>query len=119
MNKVVEQIFSLLNDDLYYSSPVLSGNMRAHIKIGNITPEYKELIIEAPFYDMDKWKKEGVIELTGESKNGYTDYAYWVNKSGAFGRHNRSEHWVNRCIYDSVMTIANEIGAQVINELPL
>ena len=41
MNKVVEQIFSLLSDDLYYSSPVLSGNMRAHIKIGNITPDYK------------------------------------------------------------------------------
>ena len=42
-----------------------------------------------------------------------------VNKFGAFGKHNKSEGWVNRSILDVVNTIANEIGAEVINELGL
>lgn len=110
---IQEKIHSLLSSNLIFQSPVLSGNMKAHIKQNG---EY-EIIIEAPFYDMAKWRKENVIVHTGQRIYGKTDYAEWVNKIGAFGTHNKSEHWVNDTILGVVGVIAQEIGADVINEL--
>ena len=117
--RIVEALHSLLYTNLHLSSPVLSGNMRSWIEIGDITPDTKEIVIYAPFYDMKKWQKDGTIVYTGETIHGKTDYAQWVNDMGAFGRHNRSEHWVNRCCYEVAQAIANEVGGTVINELPL
>lgn len=117
-----EAVFSIQNllfMNLLQKSPVLSGNMQSLIQCGLTTPSQAEIVIEAPFYDMKKWKKEGVVVHTGENKKGYTDYAEWVNMLGGFATHNKSEHWVNKAIYEVVTEIANELGATVINRLEL
>lgn len=114
---IVEQLHTLLLSDLELTSPVLSGNMKAHIRSGNIKPLEREIVIEAPFYDMKLWKKSGNIVHTGAIINGRTDYAEWVNRLGAFAKGNESQYWVNRAIYDVVYMIAAQIGAEVINEL--
>lgn len=112
-------IQNLLFMNLLQKTPVLSGNMYYGIQCGLSTPSQCEIIIEAPFYDMKKWKKDGAIVPTGENKGGFTDYAYWVNKLGGFATHNKSEGWVNRAIYEVVSEIANEVGATLINRLEL
>lgn len=109
---VVNKIHSLLLSQLQLQSPVLSGNMQTHIE-GNAM----DIVIAAPFYDIKKWRKSGVIIPTGQTVYGKTDYAEWVNRLGAFGTHNKSEGWVNRTILEVVNAIANEIGAEVIYEL--
>lgn len=114
-----EAIQNLLFINLYNKAPILSGNMQMSIQCGLTSPSESEIVIEAPFYDMKKWKKNGVIVRTGENINGKTDYAYWVNELGGFATHNASEHWVNRCIYEVMTEIANEMGAELINKLPL
>ena len=114
MQEIIEKMKSLMFSNLVLSSPVLSGNMKESIK-----QDGEQIIIEAPFYDMKRWQKDGVIVHTGKVINGFTDYAYIVNQFGAFGKHNKSEGWVNRAILDVVNTVANEIGAEVINELGL
>lgn len=116
---IVEKIHSLLFDNLIFSSPILSGNMVSNIHTGMQGTNTREIVIEAPFYDLKKWQKEGVIVHTGETLFGKTDYASLVNDFGGFGTHNQSEGWVNRAILQVVFTIANKIGAQVINELQL
>ena len=110
---------SLLFINLINKVPVLSGNMKMNIKCGITTPSQCEIVIEAPFYDTNKWKKDKTIIHTGENKGGFTDYAYWVNELGGFATHNQSEDWVNRALYEVVNEIANEIGATVINRLEL
>lgn len=112
---IVEKINGLLFESLILQSPILSGNMLMNIKQENTNT----ILIEAPFYDLKKWGKEGIIVHTGENRNGKTDYAVDVNLEGGFGTHNKSEHWVNRCIVSVCQIVANEIGAEVINELPL
>ena len=119
MEDIVEKIHALLFSNLILSSPVLSGNMQSLIQVGLQGSSTREILIDAPFYDMNKWKKEGVIVHTGETIDGKTAYAEWVNALGAFGTHNKSEGWVNRAIIQVVDAIANEIGAQVIYELQL
>ena len=113
MEDVVGKIHALLFSNLVMSSPVLSGNMKSFIKTGSDGT----IVIDAPFYDMRKWEKDKVVVHTGETINGRTAYAEWVNRLGAFGRHNKSERWVNRAILEVVQAIANEIGAEVIYEL--
>lgn len=113
MEDVVGKIHALLFSNLVMSSPVLSGNMKSFIKTGSDNT----IIIDAPFYDMRKWEKDKVVVHTGETINGRTAYAEWVNRLGAFGRHNKSERWVNRAILEVVQAIANEMGAEVIYEL--
>lgn len=115
----VFSIQNLLLINLINKSPVLSGNMATSIGLGLTTPIECEVIIEAPFYDMKKWKKDGAIIHTGENKNGKTDYAFWVNELGGFATHNKSEHWVNRAIYEVVKEVASMMNATVINELEL
>lgn len=107
---MIEELHNLIYTNLVMQSPVLSGNMKANIS----SMKLGEICISGPAYDLKKWKKDKVIVHTGGP-----DYANEVNISGAFGRHNKSEHWVNRVLFDSVSVIANEIGAIVINELPL
>lgn len=119
MDSILQKLFALTFSDLVIESPVMSGNMKAHIDIGKVSDDEIEIIISAPFYDVEKWKKTGRIEYTRESKNGVTDYANWVNEMGGFGRHNSSEHWVNRVLYECSQAIANECGGEVINELQL
>jgi hypothetical protein len=119
MNNDVEQLQSLIFTKLLNDSPVMSGNMQMHISMGLSGFSNAEVVIEAPFYDLKKWKKTGAIIPTRENKKGMTDYAYWVNKLGAFGTHNKSERWINRSIYEMCLEYANTIGATVINKLPL
>ena len=117
MEKIVEKIHALLFTNLVMSSPVLSGNMQSLIQTNYSGQSTKEIIIDAPFYDPKKWEKEKVVVHTGETINGYTAYAEWVNKYGAFFKHNKSEGWVNRAILNVVTTIANEVGGQVVWKL--
>ena len=116
MDDIVEKIHSLLFSNLVTSSPVLSGNMKSRIS-EEVTSDSMNVIIDAPFYDLEKWEKDKVIVHTGEVIDGMTAYAFDVNESGAFGRHNKSEGWVDRAILQVVNTIANEIGATVIYEI--
>lgn len=117
MENIVEKIHALLFSNLVMQSPVLSGNMQSMIQVGIQGGDTREIIIDAPFYDMKRWNKDKVVVHTGEVVNGMTAYAESVNRSGAFGRHNKSEGWVNRAIKEVVETIANEIGAEVVYEL--
>ena len=121
MHYLVEKIAKLLDSDLYLSCPVLSGNMRHHIDLNTVIEGDEEMtiVISAPFYNLKEWQKTKRIEFTGDVINGKHDYAEWVNTIGPFGHSGRSTHWVNRSCYEVVTAIANEIGAQVINELPL
>lgn len=116
---MLDKLFSLVYSDLIMSSPILSGNMQSMIQLGQIGTKEVEIIISAPFYDIKEWEKNKVVKHTGESKNGVTDYANWVNELGGFGRHNKSEYWVNRVCYECAQAVANEVGGIVINELPL
>ena len=119
MEDIVEKLHALLFSNLILQSPVLSGNMKSMIQTGLQGSATREIIIDAPFYDMKRWNKDKVVVHTGETINGKTSYAEDVNLRGAFGRHNKSEGWVNRAVKEVVDTIANEIGAQVIYEIRL
>ena len=112
MENIVEKLHSLLFSKLLLESPVLSGNMKM-----NISESGMDIVIDAPFYDMKQWNEKQVIVHTGAIINGRTAYAEWVNRLGAFGRHNKSEGWVNRAILEVVNIIANQIGAEVVYEL--
>lgn len=118
MTILEQQLQFLCFYNLVMQSPVLSGSMQAHIQLGYTGDEFA-IIIDAPFYDMKEFKKNHNLVYTGKVINGMEAYAYWVNEVGAFGRHNKSEHWVNRVLNDCCLMIAGQIGAQVINELPL
>lgn len=117
MEHLVETLHALLLSNLMISSPVLSGNMKSFIQTGEIGEHEANVIIDAPFYDLKKWEKEGVVVHTGETIEGRTAYAEWVNRLGAFGRPNKSQFWVNRAILEVCYVIANEIGAEVVYEL--
>ena len=113
---ILDKIQNLVWGRLILSSPVLSGNMKQNIRL-NMSGNDREIIIEAPFYDLSHWRKTGAIVHNGANINGKTDYAYWVNELGGFSTHNESEGWVNRAILQAVKAVANEIGAEVIYEL--
>lgn len=132
MNIEVEKLFNLLNNDLYLTAPVLSGNTRNSIHVSKIDEDSFQIIIDPKFYDLNEWVKKGKPwkrvdgKLIGDIriiKSKYPDiksYAMWCNDLGAFGgKSTRSKHWVNRCVYEVCQTIANEIGAEVVNQLPL
>ena len=117
----LEKLYNLVDENLYLSCPVLSGNMRHHIDVNTVLKgdEEVEIVISAPFYDLNEYLKTGKIVFTGDIKNGMHDYAYWVNAVGAFGKGGRNVNWVHRAIYEAVCTFAAEIDAEVVNELPL
>lgn len=118
----LEQLYNLVDENLYLSCPVLSGNMRHHIDVNTVLAGDEEvsIVISAPFYDLNEFNKTGRIKFTGKTIDGKHDYAYWVNKLGAFGGKNtRAKNWVHRAIYEAVCTFASQIDATVINELAL
>lgn len=119
MTQELQELYNLVKTMLYVESPVLSGNMKQGIKTTKVDENEITIEIEAKFYDMKKWRKDRVINHTGKTINGRTDYAEWVNRLGAFGTHNKSEHWVNRALDKVCGTYANEIGADFKNELGL
>lgn len=121
MTFYLEKLYQLVDENLYLSCPVMSGNMRHHIDVNTVLKgdEEVEIVISAPFYDMKEWQKNHRIKFTGETIDGKHDYAYWVNALGAFARGGRDVNWVHRAIYEAVCTLASEIDAQVINELSL
>lgn len=115
--EIKEELQLLLNWNLIMESPVLSGNMQSLIQMGGIDSNYA-ILIEAPFYDTKKWQEKHVIVHTGEIKNGYSEYAEWVNEAGGFGTHNKSEKWVNRVCNMCAEQIASKYGGKVIQRLP-
>lgn len=117
----LEKLYNLVSENLYLSCPVMSGNMRHHIDVNTVLKddEEVEIVISAPFYDLNEWKKNHQIKFTGKIINGKHDYAYWVNALGAFAKGGRDVHWVHRAIYEATCVLAGEIDAIVINELPL
>lgn len=119
MNYILEKLYSLVDENLYLSCPVMSGNMRHHIDVNTVLAgdEEVEIVISAPFYDLTEWEKHRRIKFTGEVIDGMHDYAFWVNEIGPFGKGGRDVNWVPRAIYEAVSTVASEIGAEVINEL--
>lgn len=119
MSNDAEKLYALVFYNLHTQVPVLSGNMSMFIETSEAYGSEFVIVIDAPFYDMKKWQKTGAILHTGEIKNGRTAYAQAVNDSGAFGKHNKSEHWVNRVCVEAATALASEIGADVINELEL
>lgn len=119
MNNDVYKLYNLLDIALRINSPVLSGNMKQHIELVSINGDEVTFCIDAPFYDLNKWKKDNIIVYTYKNINGKTAYAESVNESGGFGTHNKSEHWINRSCYAAAEVVANELGATLINELEL
>lgn len=112
--------------------PVLSGNMLRHItkKEGDLAHGKGLITISGPSYDLNAWKETGEIKprkVWRETSQGHYkkvfefDYAYWVNKYGAFGtsHHNSlpSKGWADRAIVLAVSRIAREYGAEVIIDL--
>lgn len=121
MKEIIEKLYNSAQIHLKIYCPIMSGNMYEHIKDGDIGENEKTIVIEAPIYDVNIWEKTGKRVLTYKSIFGYftSDYAVAVNEVGAFGTHNKSEHWANRALKQACDIIASEIGAEVICELPL
>jgi len=119
MTQELQTLSTLIKMYLEQLSPVLSGNMRNEINTTHLlrVNDHDVLFcVEAPFYDMKKWKETGVIVHTNKKIDKITDYAMWVNEVGAFGSHNESMHWLNRALNDVARVMPN---AEVINELEL
>ena len=102
-------LYSRVPYKLLENVPILSGNMKNNIRL--ISVEDKEIVfmIAAPQYDLKKWQKEKIISFTGEMP----DYAVFVNDTGGFGTHNRSEHWVNRALYELCYELKRAKGNNV------
>lgn len=115
----VEKLYNLVLFNLYAKSPKYSGNMASSIKTSEASGTEFTIVIDAPYYDVNEYKKRKVIIHDGGAKNGTSSYATSVNEKGGFGTHNQSMHWVNRACIECVRQIAAELGAIVINELEL
>lgn len=119
MTQELEIMSNLLKFYLEEYSPVLSGNMVREIlntEIIKINDHEVMFVIDAPFYDMKKWREKGVIVHTGDVIENVTDYAQSVNDEGGFGSHNESMHWVNRVCNFVASLVPN---AEIDNKLEL
>ena len=116
MDELKEFLKSSLLWTLVTKSPILSGSMQVHIQ-PTWSSDGTIIVIEAPFYDQKEWRKNQRLVYTGESKYGFTDYAQWVNDAGGFGRHNKSEHWVNRVVNQVCKEVARKYDGIVEGEL--
>lgn len=114
-----EKLYALVFYNLHTQVPMLSGNMASYIQTSQAYGTEFVIMIDAPFYDAKEWEKNKQIVHTGKTVNGKTAYAQFVNDIGAFGTRNKSMHWVNRVCVQAAVTLASEIGAEVINELEL
>lgn len=108
------RLYVLADIALRFQSPVMSGNTKAGISLYSMGESEITLVVDAPSYDLKKWRDEGVI-----MHDGRYNYADSVNKYGGFFRRNKSMHWANRACFDAARCMASEIGAEVINELEL
>lgn len=108
------RLYVLADIALRFQSPVMSGNTKAGISLHSMGGSDITIVVDAPSYDLKKWRDEGVIEHDGKY-----NYANAVNLFGGFFKRNKSMHWANRACFDAARCIANEIGAEVINELEL
>ena len=114
-----EKLYALVFYNLHTQVHMLSGNMASLIQTSQAYGTEFVIMIDAPFYDAKEWEKNKRVVHTRKTVDGKTAYAEWVNSIGAFGTHNKSMYWVNRVCLQSAMTLASEIGAEVINELEL
>lgn len=112
MDTLYEELVMLVYSGLRENSPVLSGNMLAHIEYANIDDNETTIVISGPSYDLEEWEKTKQIILTNEY-----DYALWVNKFGAFGTGNKSKHWVNRALVDRASVVASDYDAELIVDI--
>lgn len=110
MRAILQQMTNLMKFHLKNRAPVLSGNLKMSIETEVLNDHTTQIVLNAPFYDMKEWTKNKNIVYTGKSINGVTDYPYWLNKEGAFGKHNSSEGWTDRAIMDVVRVIAAHYG---------
>lgn len=117
MNKDLEKLYALVNSNLKLQCPILSGNTSSNIKVKNVFGDEIVIEISAKYYDLNNFFGEGKIVFTNENRNGKTDYVNDVNNYGGFFSDNESKHWINRAVITAVNTIANEMGAIVINKL--
>ena len=119
MTEELQMLSTLVKMYLEDLSPILSGNMAREIMLAELV-EIKDneitFCINAPFYDMKKWRETGTIIHTGKKYGDISDYADIVNQMGAFGKHNKSEHWVNRAVNQAASYMPN---AEIINKLEL
>ena len=115
MTRELEDLAMIIFWYLKTDSPVLSGNMRQHIKMTPVSDNEVEIMIEAPFYDTKIWRKEGAIVYTGppEKWPSFTDYALWVNEKGAFAKGNKSKHWVYKELANALDIFAAKYNAEV------
>lgn len=119
MTQELDQLSSLIKFYLEEMAPILSGNMFREIttaELVSVSDNEVTFCINAPFYDMKKWRENGAIIHTGKKYGDISDYAMWVNDVGAFGKHNKSMHWVNRVCDMCARIMPN---AEVINKLEL
>ena len=121
MNKDLIFLYNLVNANLYAQAPVMSGNLKNHIKVVSVSENKVVIRLEARFYDTKHWEKTGQIKYTkGWKKDpSITNYAMFLNEVGAFGTRNKSMHWVNRTLYQVCKAYADKNGWEVNNTLPL
>lgn len=102
---------------LIEDAPVLSSNLKNHIRLINVSDDELVFMIEAPQYNVNQFTKTGKISYTGKQP----DYAIWLNNLGAFATHNKSEHWVNRSLFELCFELKRAVGgrAEVENTLEL
>ena len=115
----LEKLYNLVLVTLKAYSPVLSGNMVSSIHVNPENQYEFTIVIDAPYYDLNVWKKSHIIVPSKQNHMGRTSYAQSVNDNGGFGKQNKSKHWVNRVCNECVKQIASEIGAVVDNGLEL
>ena len=114
----IEELQHLIYYNLVVNSPVFSGNMQNMISglgLYGLDPVNGEarVLITAPSYDIERFKKEGIIVHDGKR-----DYAYFVNEYGGFGANKSSKHWVNKVINECCEIFAKSHGGMVVNYLP-
>ena len=110
-----DELTMLVFSVLKIECPVLSGNMASHIEMEDLQKDFARISVSGPSYDLKKWRKEGIIEYTGDF-----DYAVSVNNVGAFGgRSTKSKHWANRAIVKACRAIGHIYDAEVIVDVEL
>lgn len=126
MDKWLDKLWQLLYVNLDISCPVLSGNMKNTINVTGLEENEIKIAIEPKFYNLKKFKDEGIIVFDETGKGNLTSYAKLVNDAGGFGTHNDSEHWVNRACYEvanaikkEIESVEKDVSVVVVNELEL
>ena len=59
-----EKLYALVFYNLHTQSPVLSGNMLSYIQTSQAYGSEFVIMIDAPFYDGNEWRKNKTIKKT-------------------------------------------------------